>query len=213
MKVEDIYDDKGVEGNAGDQKGNAKHESAAGKANQDAAEAENENKLSVADGAGDGAPSYYEEESSEYYDEEEEYEEEEGELDEDGSKPPEPQVDGWTEKEGDAVKPVATQKAKKKAKQPKVKKDFDPRTDKMFDINSNEDFLMDSLKNFKPPKETSIDKSHISALENNLGFEGSQITARVVAGVKLRNMVEDNQEDIDEIRQLQDPNFVIAGEE
>lgn len=34
--------------------------------------------------------------------------------------------------------------------QPPPKKEFDPRYDKMLDINSNEDFLMESLKNFKP---------------------------------------------------------------
>ena len=72
---------------------------------------------------------------------------------------------------------------------------------------------MDSLKNFKPPHEKTMDKSAISALENNLGLDGAQATARVIAGVKMRNMVEDYQEDIDEIRQLQDPNFMIAGQE
>ena len=69
---------------------------------------------------------------------------------------------------------------------------------------------MDSLKNFKPPLEKSVDKSHISALENNLGFDGNAAAARVVAGLKMQNMVEDNQTDIDEIRQLQDPNFMIT---
>lgn len=64
-----------------------------------------------------------------YYEESEsEYESEEDEASED-------KMGGWT-------------------KTPVVDvKEFDPRTDKMLDIVSNEDFLMDSLKNFKPPNE------------------------------------------------------------
>ena len=41
-----------------------------------------------------------------------------------------------------------------------MKKEFDPKKDRMFEIDSNEDYLMDSLKNFKPPKE--LDKSMTS---------------------------------------------------
>lgn len=81
------------------------------------------------------APSYYEE--SEYG--ESEYESEEDEHS--ALKGPTPKRDGWLDG------------------QPVVKKDFDPRTDKMIEIDVNEDFLMDSLKNFKPPEENSLDKS------------------------------------------------------
>jgi len=42
---------------------------------------------------------------------------------------------------------------------PFKRKEFDPRTDKMLDINSNEDFLMESLKNFRPPQERSLNQS------------------------------------------------------
>ena len=119
-------------------------------------------------------------------------------------------MDGWTEKGAHEPKTALPEKPKKKAKQPKVKKEFDPRTDKMMDINSSEDFLMDSLKNFKPPVEKSMDKSRLSVLENNIGFDSNAAAARVVAGVKLKNMVEDNQTDIEEIRQLQDPNFMLT---
>ena len=63
----------------------------------------------------------------------------------------------------------------------KKKKEFDPLKDKMLEIDSNEDFLMDSLKNFKPPKEPTVaDKSMTSIAE----------PPPVLAGVKLKNMIE-----------------------
>ena len=44
----------------------------------------------------------------------------------------------------------------------KEEKGFDPRTDKMLDIKSDENYLQESLDNFRPPKDKSMDKSKIS---------------------------------------------------
>jgi len=73
----------------------------------------------------------------------------------------------------------------------KVKKEFDPRTDKMLDIDVDEDFLMDSLKNFKPPEDNSFhNKSQLTALDG-LGLTRQ---TEVLAGVKLRNMVDEGRD-------------------
>lgn len=87
---------------------------------------------------GDKAPSYYDEYDEEYESEEEEQEATEG---------PQAQIGGWTEKGEGEDAPILNA-----GKKPvKLKKEFDPRKDKMLDIPSDEDFLMDSMKNFKPP--------------------------------------------------------------
>lgn len=159
-----------------------------------------EDKLS--DGA-DEAASYYEESE---YDEEEEYESEE----EEHQPPAQPaKVGGWTDQGSDGG---ITGQIKPKIKLPPRKKDFDPRTDKMLDINSNEDFLMESLKDFKPPVEQSLDKTHISALEKIIPSEKKSsiraADAKVVAGVQMKNMM-DNEQDLQEIMQLENPNYLM----
>lgn len=112
-------------------------------------------------------------------------------------------AEGWTDNEGEGPKDNAGRRTKKKDK---PKKDFDPRTDKLLDIASNEDYLMDSLQNFKPPAEQSVTDKSMSVFGERQDGK-SHSTHRVIAGVKLGNMVEDNIDDVNEIRQLQDPNF------
>lgn len=114
-----------------------------------AAAGQKDNRLSDAEGA-DKAPSYYEESE---YDEEEEYESEE---DEELHLQQPAKVGGWTDQGSDEK---AQNQSKSKTKAIQKKKEFDPRTDKMLDINSNEDFLMESLKNFRPPQERSLNQS------------------------------------------------------
>ena len=103
----------------------------------------------------------------------------------------------------------------------KPKKEFDPRTDKLLDIDTSEDYLMEALKNFKPPVEPSMDKSQISALENqNLFGAGKNIDQpsgteskdiSVIAGLKMNKMVEaDDSKDIKELRELNNSNFRIS---
>lgn len=152
------------------------------------------------------------EEESEY---ESEYESEEDEDEEQSiMQAPPTRVGGWTDQGSIIQDPVikrqtvsgeAKNEKPKKATpkhpvSPKVKKEFDPRHDKMFEIDSNENYLMESLKNFKPPEEHSLDQSYISALEqmvsDNKGGQGSlnQRDAQAVGGVKL-NMMFDNERD------------------
>lgn len=122
-----------------------------------------------------------------------------------------PKVGGWTDNEGEIRVPFSQKESpnkSKKSKQPQPKKEFDPRTDKMFDINSSEDYLMESLHNFKPPVEKSVDRS-ISVF----GDKKEAVGPEVIAGVKMRNMVEDHPDDINEIKELQDPNFQLAAQE
>ena len=75
----------------------------------------------------------------------------------------------------------------------------------MLDIASDENFLMESLKNFKPPGDKSLDKSNLSInfpqnLPQELVSEGF-----VTSGLKLKQMMDPNsQEDINEIMALQD---------
>ena len=161
-----------------------------------------ENKLSDAEGV-DKAPSYYEESE---YEEEEEYESEE---DEEKHLQQPAKVGGWTDQEGDAR---GKNQSKSKIKLPPKKKEFDPRTDKMLDINSSEDFLMESLKNFRPPPEKSLNQSQLSALDQIVASEHKSSLkpgdAQVVAGVQMKNMM-DNEEDLKEIMQLENPNFLI----
>ena len=83
----------------------------------------------------------------------------------------------------------------------------------MLDINSSEDYLMESLKNFMPPQESSMDKSHISALEKLTPFLGKRMqiptpqqNTTVVAGQQLKNMI-DGEEDLQEIMKLENPDF------
>lgn len=143
-------------------------------------------------------PSYYDDGSE--YDEEEEYESEEDEISE-AQRPP--KVGGWTDNEGEVKAPISKQESPTKSKKPKQakhKKDFDPRTDKMLDINSNEDYLMESLQNFKPPVDKSLDRS-ISVFGDKKEAP-SHDPHRVIAGVKMKNMVEDHVDDINEIKQL-----------
>lgn len=96
--------------------------------------------------------------------------------------------------------PLAEKAAQGKKVDMKEKKEFDTRNDKILEIESNEDYLMDSLKNFNPPAEqTMLDMS---------GVYKSQVgTARVViAGVKMRNMIDNDEQDIEEINQV---NFLL----
>lgn len=140
-----------------------------------------------------------EEEGSSYYGEESEYDEEYESEEEEAEAERKPKVGGWTDNGDAAVGEPA---------ELKEKKEFDPRTDKMFDIRSDDNYLMESLANFKPP-EISADKSGLSLLSKHLGesqFMGQPDKA-VIAGLKLRNMVENTPEDLEEIRMLQDPNF------
>lgn len=81
----------------------------------------------------------------------------------------------------------------------------------MLDIDSGEDYLMESLKNFKPPEEKSMDKSKISALEQIISDKKATLNQKdkeVVAGVKIINMVDGNQ-DYDELMQLENTNFIL----
>lgn len=70
-------------------------------------------------------------------------------------------------------------------------------TDKMMDIASNEDFLMDSLRDFKPPDDKQLlNKSGMTAvLENNLG-PIRDVEKDIVGGLKMKDMVDDNQDDL-----------------
>ena len=78
-----------------------------------------------------------------------------------------------------------------------AKKEFDPRKDKILDIATDDDILMDSLKNFKPPADNFMDKSASTFLEKKKEDE------TVIAGVKMKNMVDNYDTDFDEIRQLE----------
>ena len=82
----------------------------------------------------------------------------------------------------------------------------------MLDINSQEDYLMESLKNFKPPEGQMSDKSYISALEQTEPMGSLRdADAKVLAGVKMRDMVGDKS-DRQELMQLENTNFVLDEE-
>jgi len=73
----------------------------------------------------------------------------------------------------------------------------------MLDIASDENFLMESLKNFKPPGDKSLDKSSLSInFPQNLPQELVSDNF-VTSGLKLKQMMDPNsQEDINEIMAL-----------
>ena len=103
--------------------------------------------MSQGGGGGSPLPSYYDE-GSEYG---EEYESEHDDVT--GSE--------MLGADKDGQRPGSTFKRAKKKDKPK--KDYDPRTDQLLEIPSD-DYLMESLKNFKPPVEQSITDKSISAL-------------------------------------------------
>lgn len=111
---------------------------------------------------------------------------------------------GWTDNEGEIQVPSKVGSTnKKKGKEPK-KKEFDPRTDNILDINPSEDYLMDSLQNFKPPQESSMDKS-ISVFGDNRKDRTPRSSYlndphKVIAGVKLDKMIDPHDESFNEIK-------------
>ena len=72
----------------------------------------------------------------------------------------------------------------------------------MFDIASDENYLMESLQNFKPPEQSVTDKS-MSVFGDRQETKSTATVPKVIAGVKIQNMVENNADDLEEIREMQ----------